>query len=650
LNHKYQRFFRTHYVNLQKHLRKLQNVAMTITDRHAHPPEHPAAAGSALQTSPRLKTTLALLPLLLLAACAGPVVRVEPLQAEQPEGSSGYTAQLGQTFKRQAVAAAHPLAAQAGLEMLRAGGSALDAAIAAQMVLGLVEPQSSGIGGGAFLMHADGGRVQAFDGRETAPSAARPEAFLEVSGKPVPFTEAVASGVSVGVPGAVRMLEMAHRQHGRLPWAALFAPAIELAEQGFALGPRLHLLLQSDPLLRKDPLARRFFYDDQGQAWPVGHRLRNLEYAHVLRLIAREGSRGLHEGPVAQAMVERSGQPPRPGSLSLEDLRGYQAREREPLCVDHEAGRALRVCGFPPPSSGHIAVMQILGMLKTTEAQGPELLAGLPSGDFLHRYAQASRLAFADRAHYVADPDFVPAPANDWRSLLAPDYLRARSHLIGPQALKDAAPGRPGGERLSFAPMAAQPEYGTSHLSVVDAQGRMVALTTTIESAFGARRMVSTNPARAGGFLLNNQLTDFSFLPSDAQGRPVANRLEPGKRARSSMSPTLVFDRATGQPLMSVGSPGGALIIHFTAKTLWGALHQGLTAQQAVDLPNFGSLGGPLLLEEARFPAPTLESLRARGEVVQTPAMPSGIQLIRNTPSGWAGAADPRREGAVRGD
>lgn len=569
---------------------------------------------------------------------------------EQPEAASGNTAKPGWAFTRQAVAAANPLATDAGHQVLRAGGSALDAAIAVQMVLGLVEPQSSGIGGGAFLLHFDGQKVTAHDGRETAPAGARGDMFMD-QGKPLPFADAVQSGHSVGVPGAVRMLEAAHRQHGRLPWAQLLQPAITLAEQGFRVSPRLNALLNADALLKKDPLALRFFYQADGQAWPVGHLLRNPEYAHVLRLIAAQGSRALHEGPVAQAMVARTAQAPRPGTLSLQDLASYQPRMREALCFDHTASsRAYRLCGFPPPSSGQIAIGQILGMLGNTSTQGPELTAGLPSPDFLHRYTEASRLAFADRAQFVADPDFLSAPAGDWRSLLAPGYLRERSQLIGSQAMKSAPAGQPGGQTTSFAPMPTQTEYGTSHISVVDAQGRAVAMTTTIEAAFGSRRMVTTDPSRPGGFLLNNELTDFSLAPADAQGRSIANRVEPGKRPRSSMSPTLVFDKTTGQLLMSGGSPGGAAIIHYTAKLLTGTLHWGLNAQQAIDLPNFGSLGGPTMLETQRFDRNTVDALKARGHEVREMEMTSGLQAIERTPRGWFGGADPRREGVVQGD
>ncbi len=598
---------------------------------------------------------LSLILLALLSACttqppANALRYSVPDQAMQPEAASGNTSKPGWAYTRQAVAAANPLATDAGHQVLRAGGSALDATIAVQMVLGLVEPQSSGIGGGAFLLHFDGQKVTAHDGRETAPAGARADMFMD-QGKPLPFADAVQSGHSVGVPGVVRMLEVAHRQHGRLPWAQLLAPAITLAEQGFRVSPRLHALLQADALLKKDPLALRFFYQADGQAWPVGHVLRNPEYAHVLRGIAQAGSRALLEGPVAAAMVARTAQAPRPGTLSLQDLANYQPRMREALCFDHTAAsRAYRLCGFPPPSSGQIAIGQILGMLGHTAAQGPELAGGQPSPDWLHRYTEASRLAFADRAQFVADPDFVSAPAGDWRSLLAPDYLQKRSQLIGAQAMKAAPAGQPGGQTTSFAPMPTQTEYGTSHISVVDAQGRAVAMTTTIEAAFGSRRMVTTDPTRPGGFLLNNELTDFSLAPADAQGRPIANRVEPGKRPRSSMSPTLVFDKATGQLLMSGGSPGGAAIIHYTAKLLTGTLHWGLNAQQAIDLPNFGTLGGPTFLEAQRFDRSTVDALKARGHEVREMEMTSGLQAIERTPKGWFGGADPRREGVVLGD
>ncbi len=591
---------------------------------------------------------------LLLGACTVPSV-----PELQPEGASGYEAKPGWTFQRQAVAAANPLATEAGARILRAGGSAVDAAIAVQMVLTLVEPQSSGIGGGAFLLHHDGRRLQAFDGRETAPASATERLFLDAQGQPLPFMDAVASGHSVGVPGAVSMLALAHRQHGRLPWARLFEPAIALAEQGFPVSPRLHTLLLAETALRNDPVAAAYFYRPDGQPHPVDHLLRNPELAQVLRGIAARGPAALHEGPVARAIVDKVRQhPARPGRLGLDDLRRYRPREREALCHDHVAvpPRVLRICGFPPPSSGAIAIGQILGLLaRTPQARAPLPADGLPSADWLHHHTEASRLAFADRAQYVADPDFAAPPAGRWGSLLDARYLDERARLITPARMPQAPAGRPGGVRTGWAaPMPEQPEHGTSHVSIVDGFGNALAMTTTIESAFGSRLMVTTDPKRPGGFLLNNQLTDFSFAPRDAQGRPVANRVQPGKRPRSSMSPTLVFDKTSGELLMGAGSPGGALIIPFTAKTLLGTLHWGLTPQAAIDLPNFGTTGGPLLLEQGRFPPATVQALQQRGHTVQTPAMTSGLQaLMRGTQDGrrvWLGGADPRREGVVMGE
>lgn len=607
-------------------------------------------------TPPLLHRVLPLLIGLMMGACAGPggttrSTDVAPPPA-QPESASGIHAKPGWTFSRHAVAAANPLATEAGTQVLRAGGSAVDAAIAVQMVLTLVEPQSSGIGGGAFLLHFDGKRVQAFDGRETAPAAATPQLFLGTDGKPLPFMDAVASGRSVGVPGAVAMLALAHRQHGKLPWARLFEPAIALADRGFAVSPRLHSLLASETALKADPVAAAYFYRPDGTPHPVGHVLKNPELAAVLRNIAATGPQALHEGPVARAIVAKVQQHPvRPGTLALDDLQRYQPKEREAMCFDHTAvAKALRVCGFPPPSSGAIAVGQIMGLLARTP-QGTQPLAGVPGADWLHTYMEASRLAFADRAQYLGDPDFVAPPAGHWNSLLAPRYLDERAKLITPTRAPQANPGQPGGVASAWARMPDQPEYGTSHISIVDRFGNALAMTTTIEAGFGSRLMVSTDTTRPGGFLLNNQLTDFSFTPADAQGQPVANRVEPGKRPRSSMSPTLVFDKASGQLLMSAGSPGGALIIHFTAKTLLATLQGGLSPQAAIDLPNFGTLGGPVMLEEQRFDAATVQALRDRGHTVNQTAMTSGLQALQRSPSGtWLGGADPRREGVVAGD
>jgi gamma-glutamyltranspeptidase / glutathione hydrolase len=583
----------------------------------------------------------------LLAACAGPPApyTFRYRVAKQPEAASGLTAKPGWATTRFAVAAANPLATDAGYQMLKAGGSAVDAAIAVQMVLTLVEPQSSGIGGGTFLLHFNGRTVEAFDGRETAPAAADERLFLGADGKPLPFYDAVVGGRSVGVPGTVKVLEMAHREYGRLPWAALFQPAIRLAEDGFQVSPRLNTLAKADAHLQKDPTAKAYFFQPDGEPVAVGSTLRNPELSRVLRRIAGEGSRALHEGEIAQAIVDKVRQhPSNPGKLSLADLAAYQPKKREPICHDYRArAKDYRICGFPPPSSGAIAVGQILGILASTNAQTLPLADGMPSADWLHLYTEAARLAFADRGQYLGDPDFVQPPSGGWMSLLDPAYLRARAQLIGPQSMKTAQPGTPGRATSRYAPSPEQLEYGTSHISIVDAYGNAIAMTTTIEDQFGARQMVR-------GFMLNNELTDFSFAPADAQGRPIANRVQPGKRPRSSMAPTLVFDKATGQLVMSGGSPGGALIIHYTAKALYGALNWGLNAQQAIDLPNFGSNNGPTLLEQKRFATPVVQALQARGHEVREQDMTSGLQAIQRTATGWFGGADPRREGVVLGD
>lgn len=573
-----------------------------------------------------------------------------------PEGASGLQAKPGWSAQRFMVAAANPLATQAGYRILKAGGTAVDAAVAVQMVLTLVEPQSSGIGGGAFLLHWDGRQLQALDGRETAPAEADERLFLGPEGRPLPFAQAVVGGRSVGVPGTVRMLEEAHRRHGRLPWASLFEPAVALAEQGFPVSPRMHTLLKAETALRQYPPAAAFFYRADGEPHPVGHVLRNPALAAVLRQIATRGSAALHQGPVAEDLVRRVREhPTNPGRMSLADLAAYTVQVREPLCTPW---RTWRVCGFPPPSSGHLAVMQILGIVDHLGAAVPGTLSGgRPGADFLHRYTEAARLAYADRALYVADPAFVPAPGGRWEQMLDAAYLRERAAQVGERSMGVATAGVPPAwqradtaPRPLFAAQPAQPEGGTSHISIVDADGRALAMTTTIEAVWGARILADGGTGLPGGYLLNNELTDFSFAPADAQGRPIANRVQPGKRPRSSMSPTLVFDAGSGALRMSAGSPGGAVIIHFTAKTLLGTLAFGLDAQRAIDLPNFGSLNGPTLLERGRFDAATVDALKARGHAVQEVEMTSGLQAIERTPTGWFGGADPRREGIAMGD
>ena len=446
----------------------------------------------------------------LLAGCASGPKSFSYSVPDQPEAASGYTEKPGWANHTFAVAAANPLATDAGFQVLKAGGNAIDAAIAVQMVLSLVEPQSSGIGGGAFLLHYDGKDVEAFDGRETAPSAATERLFIGTDGKPMPFHQAVVGGRSVGVPGTVRMLEMAHQQHGALPWAKLFEPAITLAERGFKVSARLNSLLSSEKYLRNDPTAAAYFYLADGTPRAVGETLRNPELAQVLRKIASSGSKALLEGDVAQAIVDKvQRHPTNPGQLSLADLAQYRPVKRAPICSDYRANaHDFRICGFPPPSSGAIAIGQILGMLTNTQAGALPLQDGIPSAQWLHLYTEASRLAFADRALYVADPAFVSPPASSWMSLLDPAYLAERAKGIGQAAgapsMKTAQPGSPGGVKTSLAPMPEQVEYGTSHISIVDGHGNALAMTTTIEDGFGARQMVR-------GFLLNIIRAALSF-------------------------------------------------------------------------------------------------------------------------------------------
>ncbi|CAM4035823.1 gamma-glutamyltransferase family protein [Vreelandella rituensis] len=565
-----------------------------------------------------------------------------------PEVDSGYTEKPGWEMENFAVAAANPLATDAGYQVIKAGGSAVDAAIAVQMVLMLVEPQSSGIGGGAFLMHYDGDEVKAYDGRETAPDAVDETLFLE-DGEPLEFMEAVASGLSVGVPGTLRMLEIAHAEHGELAWEALFTPAITLAKQGFVVSPRLHTSLANDDYLREDSLAGQFYYTEEGEALEVGETLRNPALAEILEAIAEKGSDALHQGSIAEDLVARvQSHPSRPGAMTLEDLENYAARVREPLCT---AWQQWEVCGFPPPSSGHLTIMQILGMLDHLPLVEAPLEAGAPSEGWLHQFLEASRLAFADRGRYIADPAYVSAPGEDWALMLHPDYLALRADLIERQTMgSDAEPGRPGEVTMTWASQPQQPEYGTSHISIIDAEGRAVAMTTTIEQAFGSRILADGGTGLPGGYLLNNELTDFSFTP-EVDGLPVANRVEPGKRPRSSMSPTLVFERDGGELVASLGSPGGAAIIHYTARTLIALRDWGMNAQQALDLPHAITLGGPVYLEEGRFPETTRISLSERGHEVSERELTSGLQVIVRQPEGKLfGGADPRREGVVMGE
>ncbi len=539
----------------------------------------------------------------------------------------------------QMVTAANPLAAEAGMAMLRQGGSATDAAIATELVLGLVEPQSSGIGGGAFLLHYDAAEraVSAYDGRETAPAGADEALFLNAEGEPLPFWDAVVGGRSVGTPGLLRMLEMAHREHGKLPWASLFQPAIRLAEEGFAVSPRLHELIAGDKYLKRYPATTAYFHDADGNPLPVGHLLKNQAYADTLRLVAEGGADAFYKGWVALDIVNAvRDATDNPGLLSYPDLRGYQAKRREALCLPY---RRWVVCGMPPPTSGGVAVLQTLKLLEAFDLAALAPAPGeSPGAEAIHLVAEAERLAFADRNRFLADSDFVEVPVD---KLLDPLYLAARAVLIDPAAsMGKASPGLRTPQAHS--PAQLNPP-STSHLSVVDAEGNAVSMTASIESAFGSRVMVR-------GFMLNNELTDFSFRP-EVDGRPVANRVEPGKRPRSSMSPTLVLD-SEGRFVMAIGSPGGSRIIGYTTKAIIAALDWNLTMQQAVALPNFVNRNGATDLEEGTGIEAAKAGLEALGHEVNVRGMTSGLHGIRRIPrgpegSGLEGGADPRREGVV---
>lgn len=583
------------------------------------------------------------LPLVLLGAlCAGPAFAEVPQKA--PEIATAYAEKPGWAAQKFMVAAANPLAADAGYRMLKQGGSAIDAAIATQLVLTLVEPQSSGIGGGAFLLYADGKQVQAFDGRETAPAAADDTLFQNPDGSPVSRATGVVGGRSVGAPGVLRMLELAHKEHGKLAWATLFGPAIQLSQDGFPVSQRLNGLLKWDQALKRDPVAAAYFYDKDGQPWPVGHMLKNPALARTLREIARGGADAFYNGRIARDIaVKVASHPGNPGKLTAHDIAGYRAKVREPVCSDY---KAWTVCGMPPPSSGGIAIAQMLGMLETKDIGAYPPVDGVPDVRAIHLFTEAGRLAYADRNRYVADTDFVPLPGAGIASLLDKGYLAQRAALIGERSMGRAAAGTPPGMQVAWGQDNALQRPSTSHLVAVDAFGGGLSMTTSVEDAFGARQMVD-------GFLLNNQLTDFSFDARDANG-PIANRVEAGKRPRSAMSPTLVFEKGTRKLVLATGSPGGSSIINYVAKVLVATMDWGLNVQQAISLPNFGSRNGPTELEQGRIPAAQVDALRAMGHEVRVSEQNSGLQgIMRLHAHGqdfWFGGADPRREGMVRGD
>lgn len=558
---------------------------------------------------------------------------------QQPEGPSAVAPKSLAKAKRHMVVAANPLAAEAGLSILRQGGSAVDAAIATQMVLNVVEPQSSGLGGGAFILTFDAATktLLNIDARETAPAGATPNLFLGADGKPLPFKEAAESGRSVGVPGVLAGLKLVHDKSGKLPWADLFAPAIKLARDGFSISPRLAGMLKDADPASFTPDARAYFFDAAGRPWPNGYKLANPKLAETFETIAKEGPSAFYAGGNAKDIAQAVQSDPRgPGTLSAEDLALYRAKLREPVCVLY---RAFEVCGASPPSSGAITVGQVLGLVEPFDL-GKTPLEPVPT----HLIVEAERLAFADRARYLADPDFVPAPAG----LLDRKYLDERRALIDPARAKEAVTaGTPPNTRQGvYGRDATRENVGTSHISIVDDDGNAVSMTTSIEQAFGSKIMVR-------GFLLNNELTDFSFRPVDDEGRPIANRVEPGKRPRSSMDPTMIFagGPAPGRELRYLlGSPGGPGIILFNLKAIIALLDWKLDPQAAATLATFGSTGEKFLLDPGAELDGLAESMRKLGHEVERFEFTSGLAVIAVTSEGLEGGADPRREGVALGD
>jgi gamma-glutamyltranspeptidase/glutathione hydrolase len=570
----------------------------------------------------RLVACLPLLVVLGLAGCQhAPVTR--------PESAGTSIATDNATTGEAGVGAANPLAVEAGLSILEAGGSAADAAVAVQAALGLVEPQSSGLGGGAFLVYYDArsGKVTVFDGRETAPSGATPDMFMGADGKPLSYVDAVTSGRSTGAPGAVAMLGLAHERYGKLPWRDLFGTATDAAENGFTVPKRLARFAGGNFTQAGLPDAKALFSGPDGTPIQAGDRLANAAYAKTLRTIAAEGPRSLLEGPIADRIAARTRDEPRPGTLTTQDLAAYQPREVDPLCRPY---RIYVVCVPPPPSSG-VSLLQMLAILEKTDiaSRGPA------DAQSWFLFSEASRLMYADRDRYVADPAFVSVPVD---GLLDSAYVASRAALIGEKAGPPPVAGVPPGALARLGADATSEAAGTSHFVVVDKQGNVASMTTTVESLFGSGRAVD-------GFFLNNQLTDFSFR-AEENGRPVANAVAPGKRPRSSMAPVVVLDRS-GRFLAAVGSPGGSAILTYNAKTLVGLLAWGLTMQQAIDLPNVYARGEDYYGEVTKLSPEILSALAARGVVVKAGrGEESGLHGVIVRDGGrLEGGADPRREG-----
>ena len=553
-----------------------------------------------------------------------------------PEAATGIQQQQSIQRSDSLVVTAHPLATQAGLHILEKGGTAADAAVAIQAMLTLVEPQSSGIGGGAFMLYWDQGqgKLHAYDGRETAPSTADHELFFQ-NGEAMSWVDAMIGGRSVGTPGVLKMLHMAQTRHGKSAWADLFTESIAQAESGFYVSPRLHKLIKQgmNPGLNRYTEAREYFFNPDGSPIEIGQLRKNPELANSLRLIAEQGLAPFYTGELANKIIQRvQSIPDNPGQLSLNDLAVYQAKEREPICLPY---LRFNVCGFPPPTSGGVTVLQIIKLMEQVSS------ATLPtdSVEFNHLFTQASRLAFADRGRYLADSDFVDVPV---QGLLDDNYIQQRAKLINPkQDIGRAGPGIPNrwihqqGDDLS-------PELpSTSHFVVVDRWGNAVSMTTSVEMAFGSTLM-------AGGFLLNNQLTDFSFKGVN-KGLIVANRVQPGKRPRSSMSPFMVFDE-TGRLHAAIGSPGGSRIINYVAKSLLLMLNTELSLQDVVNQPHISNRNGLTEIEAGTAAEVLQADFEALGHTVKVRDLNSGLHAFRRLPSGaWESGVDNRREGLALG-
>lgn len=543
------------------------------------------------------------------------------------------------------IAAANPYAAEAGAAILRRGGSAVDAAVATQAVLGLVEPQSSGLGGGGFLIHYDPATngLETYNGREKAPASATPDRFLLDNGEPMNFYDAVAGGLSVGVPGAVRMLDLAHREHGRLPWSELFDDAIALSENGFEVSARLNGLLGRFQRVKTMPTAAAYFYDENGEPRPVGYVLKNPAYAATLNTVSEGGADAFYTGDIARAIIEAVNSAPNPGGMTLEDIASYQPEKVDPVCSGY---RAYEICSMAPPSSGGVTTLQILSMLNGFDISG----AGAFSVEALHLLFEASRLAYADRNEFLADNKQLAeegglTPAQVISGLLNPEYLAMRAAQIDPDvAAIEVGAGDPSqyadGDAGAWRPMGkdASPEPpSTSHFVIVDGDGRVVSMTATVEFAFGSHQM-------AGGMILNNQLTDFSFVPV-RDGRPVANAVGPGKRPRSSMSPVIVFD-GEGDFYAALGSPGGPAIIGYVVKTLIALIDWDMSMQDAVNAPNVVYPRDQAVIEDGAIDSQIIEGLTAKGHEILLRDLTSGVHAVRVQDDGtFEGAADPRREG-----